>query len=135
MRTFVYIVVILLVGGFLALLLCPDIASTGHPEGRSEEKNSVIQLIVAAKGYRSEYGEPPKGDRKTILQVLQGNNPRKIVFIELNPKRITKEGIFVDPWGSPYAFDLSNATDPWAYSFGKNKIDEGGHNDDVTSWK
>jgi len=135
MRTVVYIVVLLLIGAFLALLLFPAISSTGHPDGRSEAKNSVVQLIIAAKGYRAEYGESPKGDRKTILQVLQGKNPSKIIFIKLDPKRITKDGIFVDPWDSPYAFGLSDPTDPWAYSFGKNKIDEGGHNDDVTSWK
>ena len=135
MKTFVYIVIILLIGAFLALLLFPAISSTQHSDGRSETKNSVIQLTIAAKGYIAEYGGPPKGDIKTILQALQGDNPRKIVFIELNPKRITKEGILVDPWGVPYAIGLSNATGPWAYSFGKNKLDEGGRNDDVTSWK
>jgi len=102
--------------------------------GKAKAKNAVVQLVTAAKFYKDEYGEPPKGDGKSILRTLQKDNPRKIVFLEISPKELSKEGIFLDPWGTPYVFDLSNSS-PWAYSFGKNKRDEGGNGDDAASWK
>ena len=135
MKATLTIVFFLLVLGLLASFLFPAVGPGISYSPRADAMNTVIQLVTAAKAYKKEYGDSPKGDKKSILRVLQKDNPRKIVFIELNPKAISKEGILVDPWGSPYAFDLSSTTDPWAYSFGKNKIDEGGHNDDVTSWK
>ena len=129
----VALVILIAAGLVMALIYAPgQSVSVGQ---RAQAKNDVIQLVTAAKAYKEEYGEFPKGDRKAVLLRLQENNHRKIVFIELNAKQISKEGLFLDPWGVPYAFDLSNVNDPWAYSFGKNKTDEGGCNDDVASWK
>lgn len=107
-----------------------------------------------------EVGDPPTGS--TQIQRLPGNrvNEREgnqattkntkstngrvggdpalrlpSFFIELTPKQISKEKLFVDPWGTPYVFDLAKPSDPRAYSFGRNKRDEGGNGDDVASWK
>jgi len=135
MKATLTVALFILILGIIISLLFPAVGPGLGYSPKADAMNTVIQLVTAAKAYKEEYGEPPKGDSKSILRVLQNDNPRKIVFIELNPKDISKKGILVDPWGSPYAFDLSNATYPWAYSFGKNKIDEGGRNDDVTSWK
>jgi hypothetical protein len=134
MKATLTIVFFLLVLGLFVSFLFPAMGPGISYAPKAAAKNAVIQLAIAAKAYKQEYGEPPKGDNRSILRTLQDDNPRKIVFIELNPKEISKDGFFLDPWGTPYAFDLSNAAEPWAYSFGKNKIDEGGHNDDVTSW-
>ena len=118
----------------VASLFIPSFSDVVGPERKAKAKNAVYQLVTAARAYKEEYGEPPKGDRKSILRTLQNDNPRKIVFLEISPKELSKDGIFLDPWGTPYIFDLSISS-PWAYSFGKNKRDEGGNGDDAASWK
>jgi len=133
LRFIFFAVVFLLVASIL--IPFPSFNDGVGPARKAQAKNAVLILTTAAKAYVAEYGVPPVGDSRAILQVLQKDNPRKIVFLEIAPKQISKEGFYTDPWGSPYAFDLSKATEPWAYSFGKNKIDEGGRNDDVASWK
>ena len=95
----------------------------------------VSLLVNATKYYKSEYDTFPQGDKKTVLKALQGNNEKRIVFVELDTRRLSRNGEYLDPWGSPYFFDLSRGPKPWAYSFGKNKVDEGGTGDDVASWK
>ncbi len=102
---------------------------------KSQVKAELSMLITAAKAYQVEYGVPLEGDSIAQIQTLQGNNPRKLLFIEINPKEMSKEGLFFDPWGTPYVLNLTNPSNLWAYSFGKNKIDEGGNGDDVASWK
>jgi len=118
----------------VASLFIPSFNDGVGPARKAKAKNAVCQLVIAAKSYKDEYGEPPKGSSKSILRTLQNDNPRKIVFLEISPKELSKDGIFLDPWGTPYVFDLSSLS-PWAYSFGKNKRDEGGNGDDAASWK
>ena len=118
----------------LASVFIPSFSDGVSPARKAKAKNAVDMLTIAAKAYKEEYGESPKGDRVSILRTLHNDNPRKIVFLEISPKELSKEGIYLDPWGTPYVFDLSNSS-PWAYSFGKNKRDEGGNGDDVASWK
>jgi len=133
-----------LVVGLLCLLLCGLVLNLIFPPaqvgvittgGRVQAKNDVTQLVVAAKAYTTEYGKPPEGSQLAQLKALEGDNPRKIVFIEVDPKHTTKDGIFLDPWGTPYVYDLSKPSGAWAYSFGRNKIDEHGNGDDCASWQ
>jgi hypothetical protein len=70
------------------------------------------------------------------MAALAGSNPSKTVYLPISDKQY-QAGKFVDPWGTPYRIDTSNPDFPWMYSFGKNKIDEGGApaSDDVASWQ
>jgi len=109
--------------------------AVGSGEGKvARAMNDVDVLVAAAQAYIREYGDNPKGDSPQVLNILQGHNPRKIVFLEIDPQSLSKNGGFLDPWGSEYVFDFSNTQFPWAYSRGKDKIDEGGHGDDIASW-
>ena len=119
----------------LVSLLFPAVRIGPESGGRAQAKNDVTQLVMAAKAYISEYGKPPEGDPQAIIRSLLGENPRKIVFMELQSKQLSKEGLFIDPWCTPYIFDLSKPSGSWAYSFGKNKRDEKGKGDDCTSWQ
>ena len=77
-------------------------------------------------------------NEKKLLEVtkyVEGDNKRNVVFLEIKPQNISNDGYFLDPWGTPYVLNLVNPSNLWAYSFGKNKIDEGGNGDDVASWK
>lgn len=102
---------------------------------RARAKNDVVQLKVAMTAFITEYGKQPEKVASRLLDCLSGANERKIVFIELPKKQINENGVFVDPWGSPYQFGYNMDDGTWAYSFGKNRIDEGGRGDDVNSWQ
>jgi len=129
------IVAILLVSGLLAALLIPAITGSNCPSSWNQARSDIRLLIDAARFYPIEYGGLPEGDSNEILKKLQeSNNPHNLVLLKLDPKRVSREGLYLDPWGTPYAFDLSKGSDSWAYSFGRNKLDEGGNGDDVASW-
>ncbi len=111
---------------------------------------------------------------KDIVKVLMGENvnglnPRKVVFLETRPAKgtpdapkdgVADDGMFYDPWGTPYAVKIDTEYDNWveyygqgsqenvrttviAVSFGKNKIqqninltsDKGARVDDVVSFQ
>ena len=93
-------------------------------------RSSVLQYIV-------EFNALPVGDQAQIMAALLGKNPQQIVFWEFDTKRFNARGEFLDPWGSAYRIDTSDPKSPRVYSFGKNRIDEGGAegSDDVVSWR
>jgi type II secretory pathway pseudopilin PulG len=82
---------------------------------KSQAKNDVVQIATAITSYQTEYGHLPPGANgpvnRALVDILTGNdtkaNPRKIVFIEMNPWKLKRGGTntagdFLDPWGSPY---------------------------------
>jgi len=102
---------------------------------KSKAQTDISMLIAAAKAYTTEYGAPLQEDSRAVIRTLEGDNKRNVVFLEIKPQNISNDGYFLDPWGTPYVLNLVNPSNLWAYSFGKNKIDEGGNGDDVASWK
>ena len=112
--------------------------SWGHQTPRRAiARIDVTQIRAAIKGYIVEFGIPPTGDHSQIIAALRGKNLRQIIFFEGDAKRFNGRGEFLDPWGTPYRIDVSNPDFPWAYSFGPNKVDEGGTqpSDDISSWQ
>jgi hypothetical protein len=99
--------------------------------------NDAQQLVFALKAYRTEYGVMPSGNHAQMIATLRGDNQNKIVFFESAENRFSSDGEFLDPWKSPYRIDAQNPSFPWAYSFGKNRIDEGGveTSDDIPTWR
>jgi hypothetical protein len=92
---------------------------------RISAKNDTVQIATAFTAYETEYGQLPTTDPETqvvsgpILQALTGSNgklnPRQIVFLEVPPAKKGKggirDGIYVDPWGSPYKVKLDTDYD------------------------
>jgi len=115
-------------------LLFPTVSIGPSDAPKARAKNDVVQIKTAMQAFLVEYGQLPTGNNSTLIRVLQGENAKRIVFFEPPLKQISKEGAFVDPWGVPYSFGRSASRYLWAYSSGKNKIDEGGHGDDINSW-
>src|SRR5690606_12801491 len=115
------ILFILLLCLLLVFLLLPHVSVGFGPAKKASAKNAVFQLVVASALYTEQYGSPPTGNLSEILKTLGGSNPRKIVFAELNLDDLSKDGKLLDPWGSPYIYDLSDSS-PWAYSIGKNRV-------------
>jgi len=93
-------------------------------------------LVAAMKQYRSEYGFMVEGEPAQIFKTLRGENPRKIVFIDVISSSVNAQGEFIDPWGTPYRFDISKPDAPRVWSCGPNRKDEGGAegSDDIVSW-
>jgi hypothetical protein len=121
---------------FLFPLGCRS-ATLGEGAKRVQARNDTQQLVAALKAYQTEYGVMPSGNHAQIISALRHDNPKKIVFFEAPESRFSASGEFLDPWKSPYRIDVLSSSFPWAYSFGKNRIDEGGVQtaDDIPSWR
>ncbi len=59
-------------------------------------------LSTACRAYLVEYGNYPSSfENKTLTEILIGNNPRKIVFMEFRPKDLNQNNEIIDGWGTP----------------------------------
>lgn len=107
---------------FLAAALLFPRVGCGESAGKAQARNDVVQLATAIKAYETEYGHLPPSSNgpvsRALLDVLTGNNtkenPRKIVFIELNPWKLKRSGTnaagdYLDPWGNPYFIATSQS--------------------------
>lgn len=103
-----------------AMLIRPFSGRDNSP--KSLAKNDVVQIATAITAYQTEYDHPPPGANgpvnRALVDVLTGRdaaaNPRKIVFIEINPWKLKRGGTnaagdFLDPWGSPYFVAMSES--------------------------
>ena len=104
----------------------------------SQAKHDVQAIALALDVFARENGNYPKGTPAEICRMLRGEtingqNPKKLDYIEAEPQEMDGIGEFIDPWGNPYRMLI----DPTAhvYSFGANHIDEHGEGDDIASWK
>ena len=66
-------------------------------------------------------------------QSVGRQNAKQLSYIEARSREINPSGEFVDPWGNPYRIVMT--PDPFIYSCGRNRIDEQGGGDDITSGK
>jgi len=104
----------------------------------SRARHDVQVIAVALDGFASENGDYPKGTRGEICRMLRGEsvngqNPKKLDYIEAQPFEMNGAAEFVDPWGEPYRFAVEPKTR--VYSCGPNRVDEQGEGDDIASWK
>jgi hypothetical protein len=103
----------------------------------------MANICNGLKAHVDEYGTMPAGNHAAIIKTLLDANPRKIVFLEILPQKkpdnpgLSPANEYCDPWGTPYLIDVSNPAFPLAYSFGKDKTDNGGvqGSDDIPSWR
>jgi hypothetical protein len=106
-------------------------------EMKMKASRHVVSASAGAKEYLREYGAVPSGDNSRVFATLEGENPRKLVFFEAEPLDHNAKGELIDPWGTPYRFDLSDPTKPRFWSCGKDRRDDGGAegSDDIPSWR
>lgn len=128
----------LLILGVVAGLLFPRVSlDANRHRPRAEARSFVVALLSATKAYATEYGSPVSGSHAQILAALGGNNQREIVFFDTAASRFNAHGELMDPWGTPYHFDLSDLKQPRIWSCGPNRKDENGAegSDDIVSWR
>lgn len=104
----------------------------------SQARHDVQIIALALDGFARENGDYPKGTRAEICRMLvgesvNGQNPKKLDYVEAQPHEVSAAGEFIDPWGKPYQFSVEPKVR--AYSCGPNRVDEHGEGDDVASWK
>ncbi|MEI8314963.1 MAG: type II secretion system protein GspG [Verrucomicrobiota bacterium] len=108
---------------------------SGPIRRHSKAQNDVNALMQALSAYASEQGELPHGDCATICRLLRGEsvdgqNPKRLDYINAEGKEVSAHGELLDPWGKPYKIIVEKGLR--VYSSGPNGNDERGQGDDVT---
>ena len=113
-------------------------SNRGHaPEPFARTNVKLAALSTALRYYWTEYEEFPKGDLRELLAVLQskntdGQNPRKILFLELRSGDLDRNGNLVDGWGHPFVLTTTDDRRKITVkSLGKNGVDDQGKPDDM----
>jgi type II secretory pathway pseudopilin PulG len=81
---------------------------------RAKARHDVEVLALALDGFAREQRECPRSDFAQICRLLlgetvDGQNPRKLDYVEAQQYEISTRGEFVDTWGTPYRVLLSPA--------------------------
>jgi type II secretory pathway pseudopilin PulG len=100
----------------------------------SRARHDVGVLTLALDGFARENGDYPRGTVAEICALLRGEavngqNPRKLDYVEAGAHEMNASGEFVDPWGTPYRIVIKSTA--LVYSCGPNRVDEQGGGDDI----
>lgn len=140
--TWLEVLLIIAVLAILCALLFPAVSGPSPGSGRqAAAKHDTVLIATAIAGFQKEYGYLPSTNGEVqdvggpILQALMGSNstlnPRLIVFLEPPTARKGKggirDGLYVDPWGSPYKVKFDTDSD-W-------RTEDVGTNDSITIMK
>jgi len=107
--TLIELLIVIAIIGILMSLLFPAVGSAIDAARKAQAKNDAVQIATAVIAYETEYGKLPENTttvNKTLVETLAGistnENPRKIVFLEVQAAKSGKGGTndsgFVDPW-------------------------------------
>lgn len=115
----IFAVVVIL--GLLAAITMPTVHVCGQSKETSITKVEMSQAASALLLYNQEYGQlPTETDNAMLVQILEGDNPRKLKFYLLDRDR-SKTGQFLDGWEKPLMFK-PNDTGMLMRSAGKDGI-------------
>jgi prepilin-type N-terminal cleavage/methylation domain-containing protein len=137
--TLIELLVVIAIIAVLMGLAFPVFQNVQNSAKKTQAKNDAIQVVTAINAFYTEYGQYPAGastgadwrsdqdqDRRNLFDTLRApfdeapqRNPRKISFLQVqaardqtNPRSgIANNGIFYDPWGSPYWIAMDNTYD------------------------
>lgn len=126
--TLIELLIVIAIIGILMSLLFPAVNSAIDAARKAQAKNDVVQIATAITAYETEYGRLPgtgandvtQNIDTTLVETLAGistnNNPRRIVFLEVQARKPdivgkggksgTNSSGFVDPWGGQYVIRL-----------------------------
>lgn len=115
----IFAVVVIL--GLLAAITMPTVHVCGQSKETSITQVEIFQASLALLAYNQKYGRlPDETDNAMLVQILEGDNPRKLKFYILDRKR-SKTGQFIDGWDKPLLFK-PNTTGLLIRSAGKDGI-------------
>ena len=85
-------------------ILIPTGARCGPTAEVSITRSTMSQACIALLLYNQEYSQlPSETDNAMLVQILEGDNPRKLCFYSFDHKKF-KTGQFMDGWGKPLLF-------------------------------
>jgi len=107
--TLIELLTVIAIIGILAGLMSVLVATARARAARTKAQTEVRELARAWKAYWVAYQKWPSAVSgqnvpmdTTALSILQGNNPQRLIFMELDPSKP-----FLDPWGNTYYVDFS----------------------------
>lgn len=88
----------------------------------SRTQAELDQVRKGIIDYEYQYGVLPSvGDYRDLVQILQGTNPNKTVFITCDPWELDSKGELVDAWGTRLRISLADPKNPQLQSAGLDK--------------
>lgn len=123
-------------------ILYPALRTIRDGPKKAQARADIRKLELAIQSYYNEYGKWPDTSGATpaaatdadFITMLNGNrhpytsaqaasgsyasnyNPRAIRFMEVNKKQSSSDGLFLDPWGTPYIILIDNGQNSIGYS-------------------
>ena len=94
--------IVLVALGALAVIFFVPVVN--RDPGTPRHVSEMPAIVVAAQAYHNEYSAIPKGSTADILKALQGDNPRRILFLEPSDTPMS------DTWGTPYRVTADKGT-------------------------
>lgn len=70
--------------------------------GDIEQDLQIVQHLFFQ--YQSLFKQNPLGTHQEIISALQGDNPRKIIYLTADNPALNESGALVDRWGTPFFF-------------------------------
>ena len=112
--TLIELLVVIGIIGILAAILLPVVSAARINSQKVEESDEAKKIQVAVTRYLNEYGKLPKTDDgldsndviidSTLLDILNGNNSRKIMFY-------TNTGSVKNVWGGHFYVSMDGDYD------------------------
>ena len=107
---------------------------SGPIRSHNKAQNDANVLFQALSVYATEQGELPHGSYATICQLLRGKsvdgqNLKRLDYIEAEGVETNAKGEIIDPWGNPFRISYDKKLK--VYSCGPNGHDDQGAGDDI----
>ncbi len=105
----------------LAFMLIPAISDNGRPSPKAKCILEMRLISDALHQYRKDVGEYPTGKTESILQQLRATNALGNHYLLYPFRKGYSIHEFVDPWGTPFRIEISQASNFVVHSAGKNR--------------
>lgn len=113
--TLIELLIVISIIGILMAILFPAMKGALDAAAKTQARNDVTQIANAIAMYETEYGRFPTNSDTVSGELLNSliglntnDNPRQIVFLEVQPAKKGKSGTnsvgYVDPWNQTNAY-------------------------------
>jgi len=97
------------------------VATPISAEDKARALGQLARVDRVLRDYRRVYGEFPIGSNVDITRALQGDNPKKIIFVTPDEAPISTRGELIDAWQTPYFFHQLSGTQMEIFSPGPDR--------------